>query len=178
MSEKRTRAYGDETTTNRSGLRGRVIRSEKLSLPWADRFVIVDEADKSHVLDDCCGYGYQSKRQALDVWGKTGGGIGRKMPQSRRPEPKRHSEELQSGDRQHRAAHWLSRHPAVSKDLFELVDFAAKAHFAVNTSDVQEILMQNDITVDPPSALDLLVVISERKAGHGKGRRSISTARV
>lgn len=164
MRSKRMRRNGSGITVNRSGQHGLVIRSEKLSLPWADRFVVVDESDESMVLDDCCGYGYQTKNQAIRVWEKSGDYV----KHDTWTEGKRQSGDLHAENRQRRATHWLKAHFKLSNEIVDLVDFSAKSRLAIKAEDIQEILMQNDFAADLSFAADLLEAASAQTGSDGR----------
>lgn len=175
MSSKRSHRNGSGITVNRSGQHGLVIKSEKLSLPWADRFVIVDEADESMVLDDCCGYGYQTKNQAIRVWEKSGDYIKQQPTHDTWQDARGQSGNLHAEDRQRRAAHWLKVNYKLSNEIADLIDFSAKSRLAVRAEDIQEILMQNDFVADLSFAADLLEAVSAQiDSGNRQHKRSVT----
>lgn len=164
MSTKKAYSSGDEVIVNRSGQRGLVIRSEKLSLPWGDRYVIVDEADHSNILDDCCGYGYKTKAQAAEVWKKSGDYV-KPSPNSPRSEARKLREERRAEHKQWQAAQWIKNHHKLSKEVKDLIDFSAKSRIEVKAEDVQELLMQNDYVADLDFAAKVLEAVLAQRVG-------------
>lgn len=179
MSKKKNIVRGDSVIRNRMGRGALVIKSDKLSLPWEDRYVIVDIADQTNVLDDCCGYGYPSRKQAVSIWLKNESAGNSADLGSQRTDGNNHRHvslqrrQQQVYDREAQIRNWLARNPYIKRELLGLIDFSRSNHLRVTAADIDEVLAQNEVKTGQFTAEELYAALQNSSA---QERRRVSRA--
>lgn len=102
----------------------KIIKSDKLSYPWEERFVIVD-AHTGALLNDAQGYGYKSKDAA------TASALRKKDKPRPIPEKKAPRKSI---------TEWVKQHPAVKSEFSSMKKYLKEHGGRLNKRDVQELL--------------------------------------
>ena len=112
------------------------IRSEKLSRPYDDRYIILDK-HTGEILDDAQGYGYKSPSKAYAAWAYT-----------------HRSKEQKKNDaaKKKQITKWLDENPDIVRGLFDLeLDMVKGQTYPfteVNTAFIRQVFKDNNLEVD------------------------------
>ena len=112
-----------------------VLKSESLSKPYDDRYVIVD-IDTGEIIDDAQGYGYKSKQNAFAAW---------------RYKTRDKSKDKEKLERYRKIKKWLQKHKDFCDDLeYASLCIAKDSNGAedLTAKDVRNILGSRNLSID------------------------------
>ena len=112
-----------------------VLKSESLSKPYDDRYVIVD-TDTGEIVDNAQGYGYKSKQNAFAVW---------------RYKTRDKSKDKEKLERYRNIKKWLQKHKDFCDDLEYASLYIAKDSNGAEdliAKDVRNILGSRNLSID------------------------------
>lgn len=109
-----------------------VVKSDKLSKPGDDRFVIVSECT-GEVLDDAQGYGYKSKRNAYAAYSY------KSMSKSERK---------QKFAKERRIQNWLKEHKSFVRMLDDYAFYALKDNEEFGAAQIKSLLEHESLEID------------------------------